>query len=26
VTILNARFAGPDRERTIGQLREWMAD
>jgi F420-dependent oxidoreductase-like protein len=26
VTILNARFAGPDRERTIGMLREWMAD
>ena len=25
VTILNARFAGPDRERTIAQLREWMA-
>jgi F420-dependent oxidoreductase-like protein len=25
VTILNARFAGPDRERTISQLREWMA-
>jgi F420-dependent oxidoreductase-like protein len=26
VTILNVRFAGPDRERTIGTLREWMAD
>ncbi len=26
VTILTARFAGPDRERTISQLREWMAD
>lgn len=26
VTMLNVRFAGPDRERTIGTLREWMAD
>jgi F420-dependent oxidoreductase-like protein len=25
VTILNARIAGPDRDRTISQLREWMA-
>ena len=24
VTILNARIAGPDRDRTISQLREWM--
>jgi len=25
VTILNVRLAGPERERTIGTLREWMA-
>jgi F420-dependent oxidoreductase-like protein len=26
VTILNVRIAGGDRDRTISQLREWMAD
>jgi F420-dependent oxidoreductase-like protein len=26
VTILNVRLHGPDRERTIGTLREWMTD